>query len=54
MNEFEKIIVTNPDNLQFKSDLDMLLVTENNAKPLEKIFERLEYRWVTGKKNESP
>lgn len=36
MNEFEKIIVTNPDNLQFKSDLDMLLVTENNAKPLEK------------------
>ena len=50
MNEFEKIIVTNPDNLQFKSDLDMLLVTENNAKPLEKIFERLEYRWVTGTK----
>ena len=50
MNEFEKIIVTNINTFQFKPDLDMLLVTENNAKPLEKIFERLEYRWVTGTK----
>lgn len=40
MNEFEQIVVTNPDNFQFKPELDMLLVTENNAKPLEKIFER--------------
>lgn len=36
MNEFEKIIVTNPDNLQFKSDLDMLLVTETMPNRLKK------------------
>lgn len=45
MNDFEKILVTNIDTFQFKPNLDMLLVTENNAKPLEKIFKRLEYRW---------
>lgn len=50
MNDFEKILVTNIDTFQFKPNLDMLLVTENNAKPLEKIFKRLEYRWVTGTK----
>lgn len=33
MNDFEKILVTNIDTFQFKPNLDMLLVTENNAKP---------------------
>lgn len=50
MNEFEKIVVTDLSTFQFKPDMDVVLVTENNIKALEKIFERLEYRWVTGTK----
>lgn len=44
MNEFEKIVVTDLSTFQFKPDMDVVLVTENNIKALEKIFKRLEYR----------
>lgn len=40
MNDFEKIIVTNIDTFQFKPEVDMMLVTENNIQQLEQIFKQ--------------
>ena len=50
MNEFEKILVTNIDTFQFKPELDMILVTENNIKALEQIFNQQGYIWVDNTK----
>ena len=40
MTGFEVKVVTDMDSFQFKQELDMVLVTEHNAKPLEKIFQQ--------------
>ena len=38
MTGFEVKVVTDMNSFQFKQDLDIVLVTEHNAKPLEKSF----------------
>lgn len=53
MNEFEKILVTNIDTFQFKPELDMILVTENNIKALEQIFEQQDIVWSSRTKLEA-
>lgn len=50
MNEFGKIVVTDMSTFQFKPDVDMVLVTENNMKSLEKIFNQQGYAWVDNTK----
>lgn len=48
MTGFEVKVVTDMDSFQFKQELDMVLVTEHNAKPLEKIFQQQGYHWYGG------
>ena len=48
MTGFEVKVVTDMDSFQFKQDLDIVLVTEHNAKPLEKIFQQQGYHWYGG------
>jgi hypothetical protein len=50
MNEFDKIVVTDLSTFQFKPDVDMVLVTENNIKALEKMFNQQSYVWVDNTK----
>lgn len=50
MRDFEKIIVTNSESFQFKPELDMILVTDNNIQQLEQIFERLGIVWSSREK----
>ena len=50
MNEFEKIVVTDLSTFQFKPDMDVVLVTENNIKALEKIFNQQGCSWVDNTK----
>lgn len=50
MNDFEKIVVTDLSTFQFKPNVDMVLVTENNIKSLEKIFNQQEYSWADNSK----
>ena len=48
MTGFEVKVITDIDSFQFKPDLDIVLVTEHNAKPLEKIFQQQGYHWYGG------
>lgn len=52
MNDFEKIIVTNIDTFQFKPEVDMMLVTENNIQQLEQIFKQQGILWSSRTKPE--
>lgn len=50
MNEFEKIVVTDLSTFQFKPEMDVVLVTENNIEALEKIFNQKGCAWVDNTK----